>query len=211
MRTWQTFLALVLTIALVSAACGDDNDDDAEGTGESAATAEPTTTVDNSTKEENAAVAEAFVDAFYSFDSDELFAIVTRPQAQDFAGFYQGWAEAANYSILERNPCEAVLSNTVWCAITVEDDFTAALGIDFDVTDTFTLTFGEDGEIKAVDLSSDDPDESRAAFESVFDSHPELFDAECQGFFLGGPTPGDCALAFIAAFEEYAESATIQG
>ncbi len=91
--------------------------------------------------------AEMFVDAFYSFDPDVLQAsLSTAEDSIPSILFYQGWAEAGNYEIMERMPCNVENEGTVNCSITVKDDLIGALGIDFNVTDTFHLAFS-DGQI----------------------------------------------------------------
>ena len=84
------------------------------------------------------ALAEAFIDAFYSFDSLALEATLSSAAGSASAiTYYQGWAEGGNYKIVDRKRCEIKAANVVSCSITVEDDPMLAVGIDFDVTDTF--------------------------------------------------------------------------
>ena len=80
-----------------------------------------------------------------------------------------------------------------------------ALGIDFNVTDTFEISF-ENGEIKSVETSSDDMQVYYDAAEWVKRELPELVDIPCQGFFDGGPTPGDCARAMAEGYRRFAAS-----
>lgn len=167
-------------------------------------TLQVTTTVESQV---DLAAAEAFIDAFYSFDAQALAAALAFGEEYvPFMGFYQGWAEGANYKIVDRGACEATDPQNASCPITVESDFVRALGLDVNVTVTFLLTF-EDGDIVEVDLTSNDPPEFNQAFDAVADD-PELLGAggACEGFFNGGPTPGDCARVFVASFEELAGS-----
>jgi hypothetical protein len=55
---------------------------------------------------QNISVAEAFIDAFYSFDPDPLLAAMTSAE-ESIASivFYQGWAEGGNYQVVTRKPC----------------------------------------------------------------------------------------------------------
>lgn len=95
----------------------------------------------------NLATAEAFVTAFYSFDSGDLEGTLSSaPVIASAFLYYQGWAEGANYKILDRMACEASGLVEVECSITVEDDLLMALDLDFNATDTFTLQVVE-GEI----------------------------------------------------------------
>lgn len=150
--------------------------------------------------------AEAFIDAFYTFDRAEL-----EPFFSTAAGsapkltFYQGWAEGGNYEIMDRRPCEAESPTKISCAITVEDDPVLALGIDFKVTDTFTITF-VGTEIRSVETNSNDQQIYYDAFDWVTKEMPEVMSGPCQGFFDGGPTPGECARAMTEGYRRFAES-----
>lgn len=150
--------------------------------------------------------AENLIDAFYSFDPAALNALLgTAPESVASIIFYQGWAEGGNYKIVERKACINEGADSVSCAITVEDDPMLALGIDFKVTDTFTITFIE-GEISAVETSSNDMQVYYDASAWVREKMPELIEQPCQGFFNGGPTPGDCARAMTEGYALFAAS-----
>lgn len=224
-RSRSLLLALTLALALLAAACG--NDDDA-GRGEQAsaplpsepaptATPEPTPTSEPTPEPTPAptatprpdpvavrvAAAEEFRSTFYSFDADALAAMLGDSPSAGFVLFYQGWAEGANYGVLDPIACEATPDERVRCSTTVEDDLLKALQIlDFNVTDTFTIAIDDEGDIGEIVLTSDDPDEVGAAFGWVFANRPELFENECQGFFEDGPTPTECAVSFVAAMAD---------
>jgi hypothetical protein len=153
------------------------------------------------------AKAEEFIDAFYSFDRNRLNALLDHAESSkpDIL-YYQGWAEGGNYKIVNRKPCAPVKANSIACPVTVDDDLINALGIAFDVTDTFELTFS-DGEIVAVETSSDDPPEFHAAKEWVMSNRSELIEVPCKDYFAGGPTPGDCCRAVVQGFKEFANTA----
>jgi len=154
----------------------------------------------------NIATAETFIDAFYSFERSRLESLL--PFAEESIPsivYYQGWAEGGNYEIVNRRACEEKALNVVRCAITVEDDPMLALGIDFKVTDTFELSF-ENGEIKSVETSSDDLQVYHDAAKWVRNELPELVEEPCQGFFAGGPTPGDCVRAMAEGYRRFAAS-----
>jgi hypothetical protein len=154
----------------------------------------------------NLSTAEAFIDAFYSFDRSNLESFLSlAEESTPSIAYYQGWAEGGNYKIVNRRPCEEKESNVVSCAITVEDDPMLALGIDFKVTDTFEISF-ENGEIRSVETSSDDMQVYYDAAEWVRRELPELVEEPCQGFFAGGPTPGDCAQAMAEGYRRFAAS-----
>jgi len=85
------------------------------------------------------AAAEAFVDAFYSFDAQRLTeALSTAPESVPRISYYQGWAEGGNYTILHRMPCRAESAEWVSCSITVKDDLSQALGLAIPATDTLS-------------------------------------------------------------------------
>ena len=151
------------------------------------------------------AIAEEFIDAFYSFDSARLEAILE--SAKDSIPsivYYQGWAKGGNYEIVDRMPC-VVTEGQVSCSITVEDDHMRALGIDFDVTDTFHLSFSE-GKVVSVETSSNDLDVYRDARNWVRAEQPELVREACAGFFDGGPSPDKCAEAMAQGYAAFAAS-----
>ena len=81
-----------------------------------------------------------------------------------------------------------------------------ALGIDFDVTDTFHLSFSE-RKIVSVRNSSNDLQMFYDAEKWVWRERPELVREPCKGYFDGGPTPpGKCVQAMVKGFTEFAAS-----
>lgn len=160
---------------------------------------------DDSTGETDIAVAEAFIDAFYSFDPDPLGALLADAgESQADMLFYQGWAQAGNYIVMNRRPCESTGDNVVSCAITVQDDLVLALGIDFDVTDTFLLTI-ENGLITQVDTSTDDPQLYHDARDWVWENRRDLVGKACHGDAGAMPDPKQCVLGALAGYREYAQ------
>jgi hypothetical protein len=157
-------------------------------------------TTTQSNIEANLLIAEAFIDAFYSFDLIKLQATLSSAEGSASSiAYYQGWAEGGNYKIIERKTCQSEASNLVHCSITVQDDPMLALGIDFNVTDTFKISF-TDGEITSVETSSDDLQIYHDAREWVMKELPELIEQPCQGFFDDGQTPGDCVRAMTEGY-----------
>jgi len=151
------------------------------------------------------AVADTFVDAFYSYDPEPLRTAMA--SADDSAApilFYQGWAEGGNYEVVERLPCQPGAEETIDCSIIVKDDLMGALGIDFNVTDTFHLTFS-DGRIISVATSSNDPQEYYDAEEWVEKNRPELVMEPCKQIKGRPSTPGDCVRGYVRGFSEFAE------
>jgi hypothetical protein len=150
------------------------------------------------------AAAERIIDAFYSFDSTRLKkALEPAVSALPKVVFYQGWAAGGNYKIVERKPCKPDNRNDVVCAITVKDDLIGALKINFNVTDTFRISFAGKS-VAGVRNSSNDPPEFDQALDWVRRERPELIRKPCEGFFKGGPTPGDCVRAMVRGFAEFA-------
>ncbi len=154
--------------------------------------------------DKNLQTSEALIDAFYSFDADQLRPLLA--DAKNSAAtliFYQGWAEVGNYRVLQRQACVAESDGVVSCAITVEDDPVLALNIDFNVTDTFRMTY-DGATLVAVENSSNDQPVYFEAYNWVVENMPEVMAGPCQGFFDGGPTPGDCARAMTIGYRKFA-------
>lgn len=150
--------------------------------------------------------AESLIDAFYSFDPDQLEPLLAHAQSsKPSLMYYQGWAEGGNYKIVNRQACVSIESDLVSCSIRVEDDPILALGIDFKVTDTFHIKF-DNGTIVEVETSSDDPDIYYAAADWVRENIPERVAEACQGHFDGGPTPGDCARVMAEGYAQFRAS-----
>lgn len=164
-----------------------------------------------SLRDQNLRSAEALIDAFYSFDPNKLRPLLAAAEGSaPKLMFYQGWAEGANYRIVDRRPCGAEPTGTIGCAITVEDDPVLALNTGINVTDTFALTFSGD-QIVAVDTSSNDQQIYYDAFNWVVDEMPEVMSGPCQGFFNGGPTPLECARAMTEGYRKFAASDAYPG
>ena len=149
------------------------------------------------------AKAEALIDAFYSFDPARLRPLLAdAPDSAPQLLYYQGWAEGGNYVVIKRKPCRFEKPDEVSCAITVKDDLVPALGIGYDVTDTFHISF-RDGRIVAVRNSSNDPPEFQQALKWLKKQRPTLLDQECSGFFNGGPSPQACVREVVKGFREF--------
>jgi hypothetical protein len=156
---------------------------------------------------EEISTAEKFIDAFYSFDRSRLEPLLAHADetVKKEITYYQGWAEGGHYAIVNRMPCTKDGTGKVKCPITVKDDHMAALGIPFDVTDTFHLAF-KDGKITSVETSSNDLDVYVAARDWVNRMRPDLVREPCKGFFEGGPTPQQCAEAMAQGYADFAAS-----
>ncbi len=150
--------------------------------------------------------AEAFIDAFYSFDPERLRPMLdAAPESAQSILYYQGWAEGGNYKVLERGACAVDENQLVSCPITVQDDPVLALNTGFNVTDTFTLTFAN-GEIVKVETSSNDQPiyyEARAWVEREM---PEVMTGPCKDRGAASATPGDCARAMTEGYRRFAAS-----
>ena len=157
------------------------------------------------------AAAEAFIDAFYSFDRDRLAPMLAA--AEETAPgllYYQGWAEGGNYEVLERAPCARGEDGIVACPVTVQDDPVVALGTGFNVTDTFHLTFSE-GVIVKVETSSNDQPIYFQARQWVEQNMPEVMTGPCANGGTAAGTPGDGARAMTAGYAAFAASADFPG
>lgn len=149
---------------------------------------------------------ESLIDAFYSFEKDRLEAELTFAQVSiPKVLFYQGWAEGGNYKIIKRQPCLAKKLEIISCSIKVQDDLMLALGIDFNVTDTFKIKFSG-SKIISVETSSNDLEVFWQAREWVKIKHPELIEVPCIGIWNGGPTPGKCVRAMVEGYTRFAKS-----
>jgi|TARA_B110000438_G_scaffold51579_1_gene51943 hypothetical protein len=150
--------------------------------------------------------AEAFIDTFYSFNSTALEVALSQASSSiPSVVYYQGWAEGGNYKIVARKPCVIQELNVASCSVTVEDDPMLALGIDFNVTDTFIISFN-DGVIVAVETSSNDMQIYFDARDWVLAELPELVAEACEGFFNGGSTPNECARLMAEGYRRFAVS-----
>ncbi|XOV85488.1 MAG: hypothetical protein ACFHXK_10295 [bacterium] len=168
---------------------------------------EPLATLETSdAKAPNLPKAEAFIDAFYSFDPEQLRPLLAAaPESAQSILYYQGWAEGGNYKVLQRGACAFDENKLISCPITVQDDPVLALNTGFNVTDTFTLTF-ESGEIVKVETSSNDQPiyyEARAWVEL---NMPEVLTGPCKDRGADGATPGDCARAMTEGYRRFAAS-----
>ena len=150
--------------------------------------------------------AEAFIDTFYSFNSTALEVALSQASSSiPSVVYYQGWAEGGNYKIVARKPCVIQELNVASCSVTVEDDPMLALGIDFNVTDTFIISFN-DGVIVAVETSSNDMQIYFDARDWVLAELPELVAEAFEGFFNGGSTPNECARLMAEGYRRFAVS-----
>ena len=179
----------VLVIALASVAC--------------ACATVPAVRVANHASMAPVATARAFIDAFYSFDPVRLRkAMADAPGAIGDIDYYQSWAEAGHYVVLERKPCRLDKPDEVSCGVTVRDDLVPALGIPYHVTDTFHFAF-RNGRIVKIWNSSDDPPEFHQAMAWLRGERPAIFTGPCRGIWKGGPTPKDCVRAVVHGFKEF--------
>ena len=80
-----------------------------------------------------------------------------------------------------------------------------ALGIDFHVTDKFTITF-TNNNITSVETSSNDLPIYFEAADWVRKELPDPIREPCQGFFDGGRTPGECARVMAEGYARFAAS-----
>lgn len=154
------------------------------------------------TPKTNVGIANEFVDAFYSFNRDSLAAVLSNAkESHPEILYYQKWAECGNYKVIKRDRVIEKNDTLVLCSVTVKDDLMGSLQIDFNVTDTFHVIIQE-GQIRSVTTSSNDPDEYYAAKEWVKKNRPEYIEKPCAGIWAGGPTPCECIQGMIRGFTE---------
>lgn len=149
------------------------------------------------------ALANEFIDAFYSFDGAVLESILSQAkESQPNILYYQKWAKCGNYKVLNRSNVIEENDSTVICPVTVKDDLMAALDIDFNVTDTFRLIIKK-GRIRSVSTSSNDPELYYTAKDWVKENRNKIIQTPCEGIWEGGPTPCECIRAMIKGFGEF--------
>jgi hypothetical protein len=154
----------------------------------------------------NADIANTFIDAFYSFNSDSLASILFYAvESQPSILYYQKWAECGNYEIIQRNAFIERNDSIILCPITVKDDLIGSLKIKFNVTDTFHLTI-INGHINSAQTSSNDPEIYYAAKDWVRLNRPELINEPCEGIMEGGPTPCECVRGMVEGFKQFLNS-----
>jgi hypothetical protein len=161
------------------------------------------TAKENALAELNRQTAEGFIDAFYSFDPEQLqpYFIYAEESAPRLS-YYQGWAEGGNYKILKRGACESETPTLFHCPITVQDDPVVALKTGFDVTDTFHLTF-DITKLASIKTSSNDQPIYFEARKWVEANMPEIMTGPCRDRNKGGKTPGDCARAMTDGYKKF--------
>jgi hypothetical protein len=153
---------------------------------------------------------EKLIDTLYSFNPQSLnAALTTAASSKPTVLFYQGWAQGGHYKIVNRMPCVKTetedINTIISCSITVKDDLMKALGIAFDVTDTFHLTF-IDASLNKVTTSSNDLQVFRDAQRWVWKTHPDWITIPCKGYFDGGLTPEKCVKEMVKGYVEFANS-----
>ena len=150
--------------------------------------------------------AEAFIDAFYSFESEKLAPLLEfADTSADSILYYQAWARGGNYKVMNRGECKLTDQGTVKCPITVEDDLVLALKTDFLVTDTFEITF-VDSEIGKIETSSNDQPIYYDARDWVKANRPEVMQTVCNDMWKKVENAGDCVRAMHEGYKAYYDS-----
>ena len=73
--------------------------------------------VDRTPNDQLISTAEAFVDAFYSFEPDTLQALLSSAEGSiPSILFYQGWAQGGSYEVIARMPCELESEWVISCS-----------------------------------------------------------------------------------------------
>jgi len=161
-------------------------------------------TAEENNGQKNLQLAEQYIDAFYSFNPKLLNPLLTQAgESQKKMLFYQGWAKDGNYIIKQRHPCKFGEGNEVLCSIRVQDDLVLALGIDFDVTDTFHIYFTKNA-ISQIKTSTDDPKLYHDAYNWVMENRGEQVKPACKGSMDVKPSPSKCVKLMLLGYQEYA-------
>ncbi len=151
----------------------------------------------------NLAKAEEMIDAFYSFDPEKLGSYLgSAGESGQGILSYQAWAEGGNYKVVNRPGCFGESAELIVCPVTVQDDPVLALEVDFNVTDTFHITF-EEGTIVNVDTSSNDQPIYYEARVWIRENLPEVMDGPCKRTDGARDTPGDCARAMTDGYQQF--------
>ena len=150
--------------------------------------------------------AEAFIDAFYSFESEKLAPLLEYANTSaDSILYYQAWAEGGNYKVMNRGGCKFTDQGTVKCPITVEDDLVLALKTGFLVTDTFEITF-VNSEIGKIETSSNDQPIYYEARDWVKANRPEIMQTVCNDMWKSVDKAGECVRAMHEGYKAYFDS-----
>jgi hypothetical protein len=148
-------------------------------------------------------IANNFIDAFYSFNSNELLPMLKYAENSKLEIlYYQGWAEGGHYEIIKREPCIVKNDGLVICSVTVKDDLIKALELNLNVTDTFHIVIKKE-KITSIMTSSNDPPIFYEAEEWIKKNHPELINEPCKGIWEDGTTPNECVRAMVAGYSKY--------
>ncbi|MDA0688530.1 MAG: hypothetical protein O2948_07780 [Proteobacteria bacterium] len=151
----------------------------------------------------NLATAEGMLDAFYAFDSERLQSYLSAAGESGLGILsYQAWAEGGNYKVVNRPGCSGESASLLVCPVTVQDDPVLALEVDFNVTDTFHITF-EDGVIVEVDTNSNDQPIYYEARVWISENLPEVMEGPCKRTDGMRDTPGDCARAMTDGYKQF--------
>lgn len=151
----------------------------------------------------NLATAEGMLEAFYAFDSERLQSYLSAAGESGLGILsYQAWAEGGNYKVVNRPGCSGESASLLVCPVTVQDDPVLALEVDFNVTDTFHITF-EDGVIVEVDTSSNDQPIYYEARVWISENLPEVMEGPCKRTDGMRDTPGDCARAMTDGYKQF--------
>ncbi len=159
--------------------------------------------VSNVNLDKQITIANNFIDAFYSFNSNELLPKLKYAENSKLEIlYYQGWAEGGNYEIIKRYPCEVKNDTLVICSVTVKDDLIQALELNLNVTDTFHIVIKNE-KITSITTSSNDPPIFYEAEEWIRKNHPELINEPCKGIWKEGTTPNECVRSMVKGYSKY--------
>ena len=162
-------------------------------------------------RDDAVALAEEFIDALYAFDRDAMLAITVprRTNIEETLLFHQGWAEGADYTLTDREPCEfreGGAYGTVVCHITAKHDLLEAVGLPDEAVPHEITVYHKDGWVTGIEIIADHPPVLDAAIAWAMDTHPELtgFSGPCWEIeYLHVAVPQTCAIAVTEAIRGY--------
>lgn len=149
----------------------------------------------------------AYVDALLSLDPDELDRVAGGDPNLYEDKYLQAWLKALHYR-LDARSCD-VTRGRLNCALEGIDDLGEALGVSY--VDGFAISVSGERIVRIVWSTSADPQDVFDDFQDwLRREQPELFaqSGACEGFFQRGPTPEECALAWLAAAPAFVEAAS---
>lgn len=161
---------------------------------------------------ERVAIAEGILDAFYTFDEQQLREAIGSDLTDQSVLFNQGDGEHLNLQLVNRQPCVAAGQSQVLCPVTSADDITRAFG--FEWSEQLNLVFADDRIISANwQIVAEVPAHYDAFWTWLGETHPSIQDVTCGGWEmdLDDPGRGACWAAILATIPDFKASDAYTG